>query len=70
MEQLSTHYGVSIADTIAFGDNFNDLDMLEVVGQGYVMANGPEAVREAIGRITADNNSDGIALVVEGLLEV
>lgn len=70
VEQLSAHYGVPITETIAFGDNFNDLDMLEVVGQGYVMANGPEAVREAIGRITADNNSDGIALVVEGLLEV
>ncbi|MGT2833251.1 Cof-type HAD-IIB family hydrolase [Streptococcus halotolerans] len=68
VEQLSEHYGIAMSETIAFGDNFNDLDMLEAVGQGYVMANGPEAVKQAIGNVVADNNSDGIAEVLENIL--
>ncbi|MGV3200412.1 HAD-IIB family hydrolase, partial [Streptococcus thoraltensis] len=63
--RLADHYGANIQEAYAFGDNFNDLDMLEAVGNGYVMANGPEAVRQAIGKVTADNNNDGIADVLE-----
>ncbi|WP_242258348.1 Cof-type HAD-IIB family hydrolase [Streptococcus thoraltensis] len=63
--RLADHYDATIQEAYAFGDNFNDLDMLEAVGNGYVMANGPEAVRQAIGKVTADNNNDGIADVLE-----
>jgi hydroxymethylpyrimidine pyrophosphatase-like HAD family hydrolase len=51
----------------AFGDNFNDLDMLKAVGQGYVMANGTKEVQKDIGIVTADHNHDGIAVVLEKL---
>lgn len=54
--------------TIAFGDNYNDLDMLKTVGKGFVMSNGPAAVREAIGNVTADNNHDGIAEILDTYL--
>ncbi|AUW95785.1 Cof-type HAD-IIB family hydrolase [Streptococcus pluranimalium] len=66
--RLLDYYGIDVTETLAFGDNYNDLDMLETVGQGYVMANGPEAVRQKIGKVTSDNNSDGIAEVLEELL--
>ncbi|MGT2907726.1 Cof-type HAD-IIB family hydrolase [Streptococcus dentiloxodontae] len=66
---LAQHYGVAMADTIAFGDNFNDLDMLEAVGEGYVMANGPEEVKKRIGRVTADHNHDGIAQALEKIID-
>ena len=36
VEKLAQHYGIAMDDTIAFGDNFNDLDKLKAVGQGYV----------------------------------
>lgn len=49
---------------VAFGDNFNDLDMLENVGLGVAMANAPEAIKAAANRVTASNNEDGIALVL------
>ncbi|WP_312315076.1 Cof-type HAD-IIB family hydrolase [Streptococcus parasuis] len=61
---LAAYYGVNIKDTIAFGDNFNDLDMLLTVGQGFVMANGPEIVQQRVGQTTTDNNHDGIAHVL------
>ena len=67
VQTLAHYYGVDMAETLAFGDNFNDLDMLEVVGKAYVMANAPQKVKEQIGHVTADHNHDGIALVLETL---
>ena len=34
-------------ETLAFGDHFNDLSMLEAAGVGVAMGNAPQAVREA-----------------------
>ena len=65
---LAAYLGVPLAETIAFGDNFNDLDMLKTVGKGYVMSNGPLAVQEAIGHVTDDHDHDGIAKVLDRYL--
>lgn len=64
---LAQHYQVDLSETMAFGDNFNDLDMLKVVGHPYVMANAPEAVKKSIGHVTSDHNHDGIAEILEKL---
>lgn len=65
---FAAYLGVPLAETIAFGDNFNDLDMLKTVGKGFVMGNGPLAVQEAIGYVTDDHDYDGIAKVLERYL--
>lgn len=49
---------------VAFGDSFNDLDMLQYAGLGVAMGNAPEAIKAAANRVTANNNEDGIALVL------
>ena len=43
---LSTLMGVSMSETLAIGDNWNDLDMLEAAGLGVVMANAVEELIE------------------------
>lgn len=65
VEVFTAYMGLSLADTMAFGDNFNDLDMLQTVGKAYVMSNGPKEVQEAIGHVTADHDHDGIAQILE-----
>lgn len=64
---LSDRLGVPLSQTIAFGDNYNDLDMLQTVGQGFAMGNAPQAVKDKVGRVAADNNHDGIAQVLSDL---
>lgn len=61
---FAEYMGISLEETIAFGDNFNDLSMLQTVGKGFVMGNGPKEVQKAIGNVTADHNHDGIAKVL------
>ena len=62
------HLGVSPQDTVAFGDNYNDVEMLEAAGRGYVMGNAPEEILQRFPLHAADNDHDGIAEVLNGLL--
>lgn len=56
--------GVTAAEAVAFGDNGNDLPMLQAAGLGVAMANGAAAVRAAADRVTASNDEEGIAEVL------
>ena len=61
---LEKHFGVTTSEVIAFGDNFNDLDMLKHAGLGVAMDNAPQEIKDAANRVTASHNEDGIALVL------
>ncbi|PPA72351.1 Cof-type HAD-IIB family hydrolase [Jeotgalibacillus proteolyticus] len=55
---------------IAFGDEDNDIEMLEFAGIGVAMENGIKSVQTAANEITASNNEDGIALFLEQRLKL
>ena len=46
IEALCAHLGISTDDVAAFGDNFNDTEMLDLVGHPYVMENGATPLLE------------------------
>ena len=52
-------------EMIACGDGYNDLSMIRFAGLGVAMKNAVFPVRKAADFITASNNDDGVALVVE-----
>ncbi|MFJ3643744.1 Cof-type HAD-IIB family hydrolase [Streptomyces sp. NPDC090108] len=61
--------GIAPEEVIAFGDMPNDVEMLTWAGRSYAMGNAhPDAVAAASGR-TASNNEDGVAAVIERLLD-
>ncbi|MCM1102688.1 MAG: Cof-type HAD-IIB family hydrolase [Clostridium sp.] len=60
MRKLMEHAACAQLDTIAFGDGFNDLDMLQFAGTGVAMGNAAEKVRSAADRVTARVDEDGI----------
>lgn len=65
---LCRHYGVSSDDAVAFGDGYNDLDMLGAVGRSFAMANGVDAARTVATDVTRwDNASSGVARTLAGL---
>lgn len=51
----------SLDDVIAFGDNYNDIEMLEKVGCGVAVANGREEVKLISDYVTLKNTEDGVA---------
>jgi len=49
---------------MAFGDSYNDIDMLQTAGLGIAMQNAPELVKQAADEVTASNSEEGIALTL------
>ncbi|GAA4772759.1 HAD family hydrolase [Streptomyces sanyensis] len=60
--------GLRAADTIAFGDMPNDIPMFGWAAHGVAMANAHDTLKAVAHRVTASNDDDGIALVLEELL--
>ncbi len=67
--QLAGDLGVRRQETVAFGDMLNDLPMLEWSGWSVAVANAHPRVLAAANEITASNTEDGVAKVVERLLD-
>ncbi len=62
---LADYYNIDISDTIAAGDEENDLSMIEAAGIGAVMANGNPKTKEKADYVTlSDNDHDGIAEII------
>ncbi len=61
IEQLIRHLGIPREETIAIGDGYNDIPMLEFAGLGIAMGNACEAVKAAADAVTDTNDSDGVA---------
>lgn len=62
--ELIAKTGIEQSETVAFGDGFNDISMIEYAGLGVAMSNGCDKIKEVADRIAPDNNSDGIAAVL------
>ncbi|MBQ6296779.1 MAG: HAD family phosphatase [Selenomonadaceae bacterium] len=67
---LLKHYGFTLDEAIAFGDNYNDTEMLELIPQSVVMANAPDAVKKLAANVTDSNEDSGIYtyLVKQGII--
>lgn len=69
--ELCRLWNIPMEDTLAFGDHYNDLEMLETVALPFLMGNAPEELKERFENVTASNNDEGIykALVRLGIIE-
>jgi hydroxymethylpyrimidine pyrophosphatase-like HAD family hydrolase len=64
---LAARARIPAAEVIAFGDMPNDLPMLAWAGRAVAVANAHPAVLAAADEVTASNDDDGVALVLERL---
>jgi 5-amino-6-(5-phospho-D-ribitylamino)uracil phosphatase len=55
----------SIKDVVAFGDDFNDFDIIKESGIGVAMDNAEPALKRVADFITCNNNRDGLATFLE-----
>ncbi len=62
---LAEHLGLEASQVICMGDAGNDSHMLEYAGLGVAMGNATDDVKALANHITASNDEDGVALVIE-----
>ena len=60
LKKLCAYYGLEMSDVYAFGDSYNDSEMLEEAGVGIAMGNAKEALKEIADYITSPIDQDGI----------
>jgi Cof subfamily protein (haloacid dehalogenase superfamily) len=72
LQRLAARLGVDRKETMAIGDNWNDVDMLEWAGQGVMMGNAAQELRTMAKmrgwKQAPPNDQDGVAVVLEAAL--
>jgi len=68
VRHLARRARVPMANVLAIGDNFNDLEMLAAVGHGAAMPSAPGPVRAAARYIAAPLAEEGAAQLIERLI--
>lgn len=62
---LRRYYDITMDEVIAFGDNYNDIEMLHQAGWGVAVANARDEVKVVSNEIAGDSKQDGVADVIE-----
>ena len=60
IEILLKHYGLTVDEAVAFGDNYNDVEMLQYIPQSVAMENAPDKIKEIANAVTESNEDSGI----------
>ncbi|MCB2292832.1 Cof-type HAD-IIB family hydrolase [Clostridium algoriphilum] len=68
LEILSQKLQVDLSEVIVFGDNYNDMEMLECVGMPIAMENAVEDIKFQAKYITKSNNESGIAYAINNYI--
>ena len=73
LERLAARLGVGRLETMAIGDNWNDVEMLEWAGQAVLMSNASAELRTMAKlrgwKQAPPNDEDGVAVILERELE-
>ena len=69
LQELVDDLGIDRREVVAFGDYYNDLEMLRWAGRSYAMGHAADDVREAADDVIGSNDDDAVAGMIEGFLE-
>jgi Cof subfamily protein (haloacid dehalogenase superfamily) len=65
IEATAKNKDIEISDIIAFGDDYNDIEMIKKCGIGVAMENGTDEIKKIAKYICGNNNNDGVAKWIE-----
>lgn len=71
VQEIANYLSIDQKDVIAFGDEHNDLELLDYAGWGVAMANGTDQLKGIANDVTPlSNQEDGLAVYLEKLLKL
>lgn len=69
LRAVCAYWGIEVQAVVAFGDGENDIPLLEQAGLPVAVANATPALREVARVLAPAHDMDGVAVVLEQLLE-
>lgn len=70
LKWLCEHVGVPVSEAVAFGDDLNDVPMIEAAGDGVAMGNAKPEVLAVADHVTLDCDHAGVGAYLMQLLDV
>ena len=68
LKVLQKHLGITKEETMAFGDNNNDIGLMLAAGESYAVENAVKEVKEAAGKICPGYAEKGVYKIIKNLL--
>ena len=68
LKKIQEYFGISREETMAFGDNINDMEMLENAAESYAVGEAREEVKRAARHVALPMKEDGVLQVLKTLL--
>ena len=68
LEKLAKYLNIPIENTIAIGNDKNDVSMFNVAGLSVAVANASDDIKSKVDYVTLSNDEDGVAKFLETLL--
>lgn len=65
LEEVAQRLGVAREETLAIGDSFNDLEMLQWAGVGVAVGNGHPDILHLADEVVASNDEEGVAEAID-----
>lgn len=69
LEFLSSYLNIPIENTIAIGNDKNDISMFDVAGISVAVANASNYIKDKVDYVTLSNDNDGVAIFLETLIK-
>ncbi len=61
LQFMANYLDIPLENTVAIGDNYNDVTMFEIAGTSIAMGNAEEQLKEMSTHVTKHHNEDGVA---------
>jgi HAD superfamily hydrolase (TIGR01484 family) len=65
INEIAKHENITLSEITAFGDDYNDIEMIKECGVGIAMGNGIDEIKQVAKYICGKNNEDGIGKWIE-----
>ena len=67
LKRILKRYNIDSSECVAFGDNGNDIEMLQYCGYSYAVKNASDEAKKAAKYICLSNEEDGVLKVLDQL---
>ncbi len=66
---MTQHLGISLLETVVFGDYLNDIDMFKIAGHAIAVENALPEVKSVAQQVIASNVDQGVIAYLESLFD-
>ena len=70
MEILQKKWNITSEETMTFGDNYNDIEMLQCAKYSFAMQHSEEGVKKCANYVAGDNNEGAVVAQIKKFVNI